>query len=198
MLSAHFGSGFLASLSFFHKKRVLIGTLFYGTRDEAVLDLLHAHRVSPFVLCTSRLSLPLTNNTQLFVRQSAHRTRFSPSVRKSVRTLLEFSPLSLYILKNTLSGVVSKMERETRLSCSLAINGITCRKLNVSATSASARSRSNFATKLRFVRVLKPTLTIKNSTLTGAYFLWSERRGSNSRPLPWQGSVLPLNYSRNQ
>ena len=48
----------LASLSFFHKKtapwRVLI---FYGARDEAVLDLLHAHRVSPFVLRTSRLYL---------------------------------------------------------------------------------------------------------------------------------------------
>ena len=26
---------------------------------------------------------------------------------------------------------------------------------------------------------------------------WSERRGSNSRHLPWQGSILPLNYSRN-
>jgi hypothetical protein len=26
--------------------------------------------------------------------------------------------------------------------------------------------------------------------------LWSGRRGSNPRPLPWQGSVLPLNYSR--
>ena len=25
---------------------------------------------------------------------------------------------------------------------------------------------------------------------------WSGRRGSNPRPLPWQGSVLPLNYSR--
>ena len=27
-------------------------------------------------------------------------------------------------------------------------------------------------------------------------FLWSGRRGSNSRHLPWQGSILPLNYSR--
>lgn len=25
----------------------------------------------------------------------------------------------------------------------------------------------------------------------------SERRGSNPRPLPWEGSILPLNYSRN-
>ena len=62
------------------------------------------------------------------------------------------------------------MERETRLSCSLAINGVTCRKLNVSATPASARSRSNFATKLRFVRVLKPTLTIKKQHPVGCLF----------------------------
>ncbi len=62
------------------------------------------------------------------------------------------------------------MERETRLSCSLAINGITCRKLNVSATSASARSRSNFATKLCFVRVLKPILTIKKQHPDGCLF----------------------------
>ena len=26
---------------------------------------------------------------------------------------------------------------------------------------------------------------------------WSGRRGSNSRPPPWQGGVLPLNYFRN-
>ena len=25
---------------------------------------------------------------------------------------------------------------------------------------------------------------------------WSGRRGLNPRPLPWEGSVLPLNYSR--
>ena len=27
-------------------------------------------------------------------------------------------------------------------------------------------------------------------------FKWSGRRDSNPRPLPWQGSVLPLNYFR--
>ncbi len=27
---------------------------------------------------------------------------------------------------------------------------------------------------------------------------WSGRRGSNSRPPPWQGGVLPLNYFRNK
>gem|GEM_PF-3868550 len=26
--------------------------------------------------------------------------------------------------------------------------------------------------------------------------LWSGRRDSNSRPSPWQGDVLPLNYFR--
>ena len=29
-----------------------------------------------------------------------------------------------------------------------------------------------------------------------AALLWSGRRGSNSRPPPWQGGVLPLNYFR--
>ena len=29
-----------------------------------------------------------------------------------------------------------------------------------------------------------------------ALLKWSGRRGSNSRHLPWQGSILPLNYSR--
>ena len=27
-------------------------------------------------------------------------------------------------------------------------------------------------------------------------FLWSGKRGSNSRPQPWQGCALPLSYSR--
>src|SRR4030095_12210719 len=27
---------------------------------------------------------------------------------------------------------------------------------------------------------------------------WSGRRGSNSRPRPWQGRALPLSYSRTQ
>ena len=27
--------------------------------------------------------------------------------------------------------------------------------------------------------------------------LWSGKRGSNSRPQPWQGCALPLSYSRN-
>ena len=26
--------------------------------------------------------------------------------------------------------------------------------------------------------------------------LWSGKRGSNPRPLPWQGNALPLSYSR--
>ena len=71
--------------------------------------------------------------------------------------------------------------RSTRLSCSLAINGITCRKLNVSATSASARSRSNFATKLRFVRVLKPILTIKKQHPDGCLFFNGARDEARTR-----------------
>ena len=54
------------------------------------------------------------NLVHIAVRSSVLQTRLH-SCSKSARTLLEFSPLSLYILKNTLSGVVSKMERETRL-----------------------------------------------------------------------------------
>ncbi len=30
----------------------------------------------------------------------------------------------------------------------------------------------------------------------GTSNIWSERRDSNPRPSPWQGDVLPLNYSR--
>ena len=32
----------------------------------------------------------------------------------------------------------------------------------------------------------------------GGYKLWSGRGDSNPRPLPWQGSALPLSYSRSQ
>ncbi len=31
---------------------------------------------------------------------------------------------------------------------------------------------------------------------SGHYNLWSGKRGSNSRPQPWQGCALPLSYSR--
>ena len=36
----------------------------------------------------------------------------------------------------------------------------------------------------------------KKRILKFSFFKWSGRRGSNSRHLPWQGSILPLNYSR--
>ncbi len=36
----------------------------------------------------------------------------------------------------------------------------------------------------------------KKKRLTVAFF-WSGKRGSNSRPQPWQGCALPLSYSRN-
>ncbi len=36
-----------------------------------------------------------------------------------------------------------------------------------------------------------------NPEMSGS-MVWSERGDSNPRPLPWQGSILPLNYSRNQ
>ena len=72
----------------------------------------------------TRLSIPFRifrikilhfiNLVHITVRSSVSQTRLH-SCSKSSRTLLEFSPLSLYILKNTLSGVISKMERETRL-----------------------------------------------------------------------------------
>ena len=38
----------------------------------------------------------------------------------------------------------------------------------------------------------------KSKLSTGVQSLWSGRRDSNSRPLPWQGSVLPLNYFRSK
>ena len=67
-----------------------------------------ASRSQSFAFCAS-------HKPALSVRSPDSLTLFTPSVRKSARTLFEFSPLSLYILKNTLSGVILKMERETRL-----------------------------------------------------------------------------------
>lgn len=106
VLSVHFCFGFLASLSFFHKKRVLIGTLFLWSERRGCLGF--ASRSQSFAFCAS-------HKPALSVRSPDSLTLFTPSVRKSARTLFEFSPLSLYILKNTLSGVILKMERETRL-----------------------------------------------------------------------------------
>ena len=42
---------------------------------------------------------------------------------------------------------------------------------------------------------LNPLVTNSNRALKQD---WSGRRGSNSRPLPWQGSALPLSYSRSR
>ena len=42
-------------------------------------------------------------------------------------------------------------------------------------------------------RTLKMNITKKNPLWI---LFWSGRRGSNSRHLPWQGSILPLNYPR--
>ena len=38
--------------------------------------------------------------------------------------------------------------------------------------------------------------TNKDHLFGGPYSLWSGRRDSNSRPLPWQGNALPLSYFR--
>ena len=36
----------------------------------------------------------------------------------------------------------------------------------------------------------------KRKTEVLRFFIWSGKRGSNSRPQPWQGCALPLSYSR--
>src|SRR5688500_17183650 len=36
----------------------------------------------------------------------------------------------------------------------------------------------------------------KSPPMAGFVFSWSGRRGSNSRPPPWQGGALPLSYFR--
>lgn len=45
-------------------------------------------------------------------------------------------------------------------------------------------------------RVLACVSVHKKDPSDDESFLWSGRRGSNSRHLPWQGSILPLNYPR--
>ena len=36
----------------------------------------------------------------------------------------------------------------------------------------------------------------KPRMFTEVFGIWSGKRGSNSRPQPWQGCALPLSYSR--
>ncbi len=36
----------------------------------------------------------------------------------------------------------------------------------------------------------------KAAIIAALIFFWSGKRGSNSRPQPWQGCALPLSYSR--
>ena len=97
-------SYFLASLSFFHKKRVLIGTLYLMERETRLswicftlseFRLLYFAQAGSICSLTGLVSLrPYANPLELYL---------------SSRLCL------LYILKNTLSGVILKMERETRL-----------------------------------------------------------------------------------
>ena len=50
---------------------------------------------------------------------------------------------------------------------------------------------------LRVRSPTKLTLEIKRTYFSiGSFNFWSERRGSNPRQLPWQGSALPLSHSR--
>ena len=47
-----------------------------------------------------------------------------------------------------------------------------------------------------FEPVIKVLQTLALPLGYAANIVWSGRRGSNSRPPPWQGGVLPLNYFR--
>ena len=57
-----------------------------------------------------------------------------------------------------------------------------------------AEDRNRTGTKVPLRRILSPVrLPVPPPRLTSSI---SERRGSNPRPPPWQGDVLPLNYFR--
>ena len=57
----------------------------------------------------------------------------------------------------------------------------------------SAEDRNRTGTKVTLRRILSPV----RLPVPPPRPLTSERRGSNPRPPPWQGGVLPLNYVRN-
>ena len=62
-----------------------------------------------------------------------------------------------------------------------------------------AEDRNRTGTVVTYRRILSPVrLPVPPPRLGSASVQkkWSGRRGSNSRPPPWQGGVLPLNYFR--
>ena len=67
-------------------------------------------------------------------------------------------------------------------------------KVKSTAISSDAEDRNRTGTKVTLRRILSPVrLPVPPPRLTSSI---SERRGSNPRPPPWQGDVLPLNYFR--
>ena len=67
-------------------------------------------------------------------------------------------------------------------------------KVKSTAISSDAEDRNRTGTKVTLRRILSPVrLPVPPPRLTSSI---SERRGSNPRPPPWQGDVLPLNYVR--
>jgi hypothetical protein len=67
-------------------------------------------------------------------------------------------------------------------------------KVKSIAIPSDAEDRNRTGTKVTLRRILSPVrLPVPPPRLTSSI---SERRGSNPRPPPWQGDVLPLNYFR--
>ena len=58
-----------------------------------------------------------------------------------------------------------------------------------------ARGRTRTGTRVKSRGILSP-LCLPISPPGQKIILWSGKRGSNSRPQPWQGCALPLSYSR--
>ncbi len=59
----------------------------------------------------------------------------------------------------------------------------------------SAEDRNRTGTDITIRRILSP-VRLPVPPPRRCYKIWSGRRGSNPRPPPWQGDVLPLNYFR--
>ena len=93
-------------------------------------------------------------------------------------------------------GAPGRSRTHNLLIRSQTLYPIELRALNILFYKDGAEDRNRTGTVVTYRRILSP-VRLPVPPPRHLRKLWSGRRGSNSRPPPWQGGVLPLNYFRN-
>ncbi len=97
------------------------------------------------------------------------------------------------MIKN--NGAPERTRTSNRLIRSQVLYPIELRAQNSVFMKNGAEDRNRTGTVVTYRRILSP-VRLPVPPPRHLRSIWSGRRGSNSRPPPWQGGVLPLNYFR--